>query len=66
VYDSKSAVHWAPETPHDGSEIDVQGGTQWSAVTWTVPAVDVVTAIGVQPYAENDDPRVVAVDAVSW
>jgi len=66
VYAPGSVPVWAPETPDDGSEVPISGGTTWSAVTWTVPPVSRVMAIGVQPYAENDTPRVVAVDAVSW
>lgn len=66
VFGPHSQVFWAPETPHDGSELPVSGGQQWSTLTWTVPQVPQVIGIGVQPYAENDEPRVVAIDAVSW
>jgi transcriptional regulator with XRE-family HTH domain len=66
VYNSRSKPVWAPETLNDGSEVPVSGGTEWSTLTWTVPPVDRVGGIGVQPYAENDETRVVAVDAVSW
>jgi transcriptional regulator with XRE-family HTH domain len=66
VYGPSSQTVWAPETPDNGTELPVSGGTQWSTLTFTVPPVPVVRAIGVQPYAENDEPRVVAIDAVSW
>jgi transcriptional regulator with XRE-family HTH domain len=66
VYDPVSRPVWAPETPGNGSEVPISGGTRWTTVTWTVPPVSEVAGIGIQPYAENDVPRVVAVDAVSW
>jgi hypothetical protein len=66
VYGTGSKAVWAPETPTDGSEVPVSGGTVWSTLTWTVPQVDHVGAIGVQPYADNEETRVVAIDSVSW
>jgi transcriptional regulator with XRE-family HTH domain len=66
VYGPGSTTVWAPETPDNGTELPVSGGTRWSTLTFTVPAVPVVRGIGVQPYADNDETRVVAIDAVSW
>jgi hypothetical protein len=66
VDDVRSRVVWAPETPDNGTELPVSGGAQWSTLTFTVPPVSQVRAIGVQMYQENDDVRVVAIDAVSW
>ncbi|MEW1839186.1 hypothetical protein AB0392_14615 [Nonomuraea angiospora] len=65
VYGPGSHAVWAPETPMDGTEVPVSGGTTWSTLTFTVPKVSEVRGIGIQPYAENDVPRVVAVDAMS-
>lgn len=57
----------SPETPRDGTEMNVapdQDG--WATVSWTVPDVPVVGGIIGQPYQRDETPRLIAVDAVSW
>jgi hypothetical protein len=61
---SQSAVAWAPENP--ASDIPFPAGGGWRAMTWTVPQVDQVHAIGVQVYDGTSAPLKVAVDNVSW
>jgi transcriptional regulator with XRE-family HTH domain len=61
---SQSAVAWAPENP--GGDIPLPPGPGWSAMTWTIPAVDQVHAIGIQVYSGTSAPLRVAIDNVSW
>ncbi|SFJ83996.1 helix-turn-helix domain-containing protein [Amycolatopsis sacchari] len=65
AYDSRSQVHWAPETPIGGeAALPEDGG--WQRYDWTVPGVDVVHAIGVEIYQWTEEPVIIYVDAVSW
>jgi transcriptional regulator with XRE-family HTH domain len=61
---SQSVVAWAPENPV--SDIPFPAGSGWSAMTWTVPQVDQVHAIGIQVYDGTSAPLKVAVDNVAW
>ncbi|GAB3988655.1 hypothetical protein GCM10029978_111620 [Actinoallomurus acanthiterrae] len=69
VHDSRGANHWAVENQGAGTQqtetpLPEKGG--WSTVVWTVPAVDHVTTIGMQIWAENDQPLLVGVADVAW
>lgn len=64
AYDSRSKPHWARETGE--TQIPLPGRAGWTAVTWTVPAVDRVHAIGMEIWSENDRPLVVALDGIAW
>ena len=61
---SSSKVAWAPQNPR--TDIPLSPGPGWSAMTWTVPAVDRVQAIGIQLYSDTNAPLLVAIDDVSW
>jgi len=61
---SQSAVTWAPENP--ASDIPFPAGGGWSTMTWTVPQVDQVHAIGIEVYDGTSAPLKVAVDNVTW
>lgn len=69
VHDSRGLNHWAVENQGAGTQqsenpLPDEGG--WSTVVWTVPAVDRVTTIGMQVWAENDEPLLVGVADVAW
>jgi hypothetical protein len=61
---SQSSVAWAPENPRRG--IPLPPGPGWSAMTWTIPAVDQVHAIGIDIDSRASAPLRVAIDNVSW
>lgn len=61
---SQSAVTWAPENP--SGDIPLPPGPGWSAMTWTIPAVDLVHAIGIQVDSGTSALLRVAIDNVSW
>jgi hypothetical protein len=61
---SQSSVAWAPENP--GGDIPLPPGPGWSAMTWTIPAVDQVHAIGIDVDSGTSAPLRVAIDDVSW
>jgi hypothetical protein len=61
---SQSRVTWAPENP-DG-DIPLPPGPGWSAMTWTIPAVDQVHAIGIDVDSGTNAPLRVAIDNVNW
>jgi hypothetical protein len=61
---SQSAVTWARENPAGDIPFPADGG--WSAMTWTVPQVDQVHAIGIQVYDGTSAPLKVAVDNIAW
>ena len=69
VHDSRGINHWAVENQAAGTQqtetpLPDKGG--WSTVVWTVPAVDQVTTIGMQIWAENDQPLLVGVADIAW
>jgi transcriptional regulator with XRE-family HTH domain len=64
VYSSTSQTVWAPETAE--TEVHLPTRTGWSALSWTVPPVDHVHAIGMQIWSEYDRPLVMALDAIRW
>lgn len=69
VHDSHGINHWAVENQGAGtreSEFPLPSKGGWSTVVWTVPAVDRVTTIGMQTWAENDQPLLVGVADVAW
>lgn len=66
VYDSKSKLQWAPESPGDGHELALPTNTDWKEYVWTVPQVDVVHAIGMEVYQFTDQPVTIWIDAVNW
>ncbi len=66
VRNSASDPVWAPETPRPGAELPFPQAPGWSPVTWTVPQVDVVYAIGIEVYTKYDDPFQFFVDNVDW
>jgi hypothetical protein len=51
-------------TQQTESPLPAKGG--WSTVVWTVPAVGRVTTIGMQIWAENDQPLIIGVADVAW
>jgi hypothetical protein len=62
--DSASKTVWASETAQTELPLPDQSG--WSAMTFTVPRVDLVHAIGMQIFNESNDPLSIAVDAITW
>ncbi|HTI21255.1 MAG TPA: helix-turn-helix transcriptional regulator [Kutzneria sp.] len=69
VHDSRGVNHWAVESQGPGTQsvdVPLPGDAGWATYTWTVPEVDAVSTIGMQVWAENDQPVIVGVDAVSW
>jgi transcriptional regulator with XRE-family HTH domain len=59
-----SGVVWAPQNAT--GDIPLPPGSGWSTMTWTVPAVDQLHAIGIQFRSSTDAPLVVAIDDISW
>jgi transcriptional regulator with XRE-family HTH domain len=69
VHDSRGVNHWAVESQGPGTQqvnAPLPGDAGWATYTWTVPDVDTVSTIGMQIWAENDQPVIVGVDAVDW
>jgi hypothetical protein len=61
-----SKVVWAPQDAGDVAPLSPPGADGWSTMTWTVPAVGHVHAIGVQFYSRTGADLAVAIDDVSW
>ncbi|MGW5159827.1 helix-turn-helix domain-containing protein [Nonomuraea wenchangensis] len=59
-----SKTVFAPENPKTETRLPAERG--WSSFTWTVPQVDDLQAIGMQLYAETDDPVTVGIDEITW
>ncbi|MCK2221332.1 helix-turn-helix domain-containing protein [Actinomadura sp. ATCC 31491] len=62
--DAASRTVFAPENPDTETRLPAARG--WTSFTWTVPRMDELHAIGVQLYAETDDPVTVGIDEVTW
>ncbi|WP_433428518.1 helix-turn-helix domain-containing protein [Nonomuraea sp. CA-141351] len=61
---SASKPVWAPENPDTEIPLPIHPG--WTPLTWTVPPVDHLHAIGMQFYAESDAPMSIAIDSITW
>jgi transcriptional regulator with XRE-family HTH domain len=69
VHDSRGINHWAVENQGPGTQdadFPLPTDAGWATYTWTVPVVDAVSTIGMQIWAETDQPVIVNIDAVSW
>jgi transcriptional regulator with XRE-family HTH domain len=69
VHDSRGHNHWAVENQGAGDQnvnYPLPTDAGWATYTWTVPEVDAVSTIGMQVWAETDQPVIVGIDAVSW
>ena len=64
--DPSSQVFWAPQNTSASTPLSPPGPDGWSTMTWTVPAVSHVHAIGVQFYSRTGASLAVAIDDVSW
>jgi hypothetical protein len=64
--DPSSNVVWAPQNVSGSIPLSPPGLAGWSTMTWTVPAVSHVHAIGIQLYSGTGAPLAVAIDDVSW
>ncbi|MGW5742889.1 hypothetical protein [Amycolatopsis sp. NPDC003861] len=69
VHDSHGRNHWSVENQPGGdqqTETPLPDHAGWTPFTWTVPAVDQVTTIGIQIWTETDQPLLIGIDAVTW
>jgi hypothetical protein len=64
--DPSSQVLWAPQNVNGIIPLSPPGPDGWSTMTWTVPLVGHVHAIGVQFYSRTGGSLAVAIDDVSW
>lgn len=66
AYDGADKPAWATKTPCTGTEVPLPSDTAWTRYRWTVPAVDQVTAIGMQIYSATEQPLTIWLGAADW